>query len=124
MEVGECQIGTVGKMMENSPIQCCQIPLCADWCAVWRCPSSRRIRFIFLFGWTLRIRCFNFLNIYTYRNELVVAPLSKNFTNKVPSISQKTLGMALPAEICTLNFFVRGDERGCHSNDCLFINGS
>jgi len=34
-EVEVCYIGTVAKMRENSPLQCCQIPSCADWCAVW-----------------------------------------------------------------------------------------
>ena len=67
------------------------------------------------FGRTFRIRCFNFLNIWTYCSEMAVVLLSKNSTYKIPSLPHKTLVMTLPAEVCTLNFFVRGDERGCHS---------
>jgi len=74
----------------------------------------RRTRFIFP-GRILRIRCFNFLNICTYYSEFVVVPLSKNSTYKIPSLSRKKLAMALPAEVYTLNFFVLGNERGCHS---------
>lgn len=102
-------------MRENSPIQCCQIPLCADWRAVRRYDAGGGLDSSFPFGWTIRIRCFNFLNIWTYCSELVVVPLSKNSTYKIPSMSQKTPAMTFPAEVCTLNFFVRGNERGRHS---------
>lgn len=36
---------------------------------------------------------------------LIVAPLSKNFTNKIPSLFKKTLAITLATEVCTLNFF-------------------
>jgi len=114
-EVEGYYIGTVAKMRENSPLQCCQRPSCADWCAVWRYHAGGGLDSSSPFGRTIRIRCFNFLNIWTYCSELVVVPLSKNSTYKIPSLSQKMLAMTLPAEVCTLNFFVRGDERGCHS---------
>jgi hypothetical protein len=115
MEVEGYYIGTAKKMRENSPLLCCQIPLSADWCAVWRYHAGGGLDSPFPFSRTLRIRCFNFLNIWTYCSELVVVPLSKNSTYKIPSLSQKTLAMNLPAKVCTLNFFVRGNERGCHS---------
>jgi hypothetical protein len=73
---------------------------------VWgRALSCRRRTPSFPFGRTLRIRCFNFLNIWTYRSELVVVPLSKNSTYKIPSLFQNTLAMTLPVEVSTLNFF-------------------
>jgi len=78
----------------------------------------RRWSFIYRSGRILRIRCFNFFNVYTFRSELIAAPLSKNSTK-----SQKTLSVTLPAEVCTLNFFLRGDVWWC-SIDCLFVNGS
>ena len=114
MEVEGYYIGTAGKM-ENSPLQCCQILLSADWCAAWRYHAGGGLDSPFPFGRTLRIRCFNFLNIWTYCSELVVVPLSKNSIYKIPLPSQKTLAMTLPAEDCILNFFVRGNERGWHS---------
>jgi len=40
-----------------------------------------------------------------YCPELIVAPLSKNVTNKIPSLSKKTLASTLATEVCTLNFF-------------------
>ena len=61
--------------------------------------------FIFLFGWTLQIHCFNFLNVHTYHSELTVAPHCKNSTNKIPFLSQKMLPMTLHSETCILNFF-------------------
>jgi len=63
----------------------------------------RRWRFIYRCGRTLLIRCFNFFNLYTFRSELIVTPLSKNSSNKFPSLSQKTLPATLPAEVCTLH---------------------
>jgi hypothetical protein len=29
--------------------------------------------------------------------------------------------MTLPIEVCTLNFFLHGNDWWCHSIDCLFI---
>lgn len=43
-------------------------PLFADWSTIWFCFSCRRKTwFNFLFGRTLRIRCFNFFNISSTR---------------------------------------------------------
>jgi hypothetical protein len=50
-----------------------------------------RTWFIFLFGWTFRIRCCNVFSVFTCRSALTVASLCKNSTNKVPPLSQKTL---------------------------------
>ena len=50
--------------------------------------SCKRTLPIFLFGRTLRICFSNFFNVCTYRSELNVAPLSENYTNKVPLLSQ------------------------------------
>ena len=49
-------------------------PLCAYWCAVWRCHSGGGLAwFIIIFGRTLRIR-FDLFNVWTYRSELNVTP--------------------------------------------------
>ena len=61
--------------------------------------------FIFLFGWTLQIHCFNFYIVCTYCSEFIVATLFKNCIVKIPSLSQKVLAMTSPAEVCTLNVF-------------------
>jgi hypothetical protein len=58
-----------------------------------------------LFGRTLRIHWFNSFNVCTHRCQMIVAHLSKNSTNKIPSLSQKTIAMNLHAEVCTLNLF-------------------
>jgi hypothetical protein len=68
----------------------------------------RRTWFIFLFGRTLRIRCFNLLIFCTHRSELTVVPLSKNSTNKILSLSQKTLAMTLPQRSAPWSFLARG----------------
>jgi hypothetical protein len=84
---------------------------------------GRMIWFIFLLGRTFRIRCFNFFNVSKYRFEFIVAPLSKNSTNKIPSLSQKSLAMTLYADVCTLKVFLSSDDWWCHSIDCLCVNG-
>ena len=58
-------------------------------CGLAKC--RRRTWLIFTFGQTLWIDCFNFFNVCTYRSELIVAPLSKNSTNKTRSLTQKSL---------------------------------
>jgi len=78
MEVGGCLIGTLERM------------------TVW---------FSFLFCRNIRILGFNFFHDWTYRSELILTPLYKNSTNKIPSLSQKTLAMTLPAQVCTFNLF-------------------
>ena len=83
----------------------------------------RRWRFIYRSGRTLRIRCFNFFNLYIFRSELIAAPLSKNSTSNFLSLSQKTLPVTLLAEVCTLNFFLRGDV-WWYSTDCFFVDWS
>ena len=83
---------------------------------LWEHPSgSRRVLnrdfwgrkkkgwFIFLFAWNLRIAGFTFCNICAYRSELILTPLFNNSAYKVSSVSQKTLVMTSPAEVCTLN---------------------
>lgn len=74
---------------------------CCSVGTVWR----RRTWFIFLFGWTFQICCFNFLTVCTYHSELIGALLLKNYNNKNPSLSRKMLAMTLPTEVCTLNLF-------------------
>ena len=46
---------------------------------------------------------FQILQRLHIRNELIVAPLSKNYTKKIPSLSQKTPTMTSALEVCTLN---------------------
>ena len=48
---------------------------------------------------------FNFLNICTYRSELILTPVYKNSTNIIPPLSQKTRAMTLLAEVCILKFY-------------------
>jgi hypothetical protein len=55
------------------------------------------------------ICCFKFFSVTTYHSELIVAPIPKNSTNKIPSLSQKMLAMTLPTEVCTLKL-LRGDK--------------
>jgi hypothetical protein len=52
---------------------------------------------IFLLSRNIRIRCFNFFHDWTYRPELILSPLYKDSTIKIPSLSQKILAMTLPA---------------------------
>lgn len=75
----------------------------------------RRTWIIFVFGRTFLIHCFNFFNVCKYCSEMTVAPLSSNSTSKIPSLSQETLPMTLPAEAWTLNFFLQGDGLCLHS---------
>ena len=90
-------------MREKSLPHCCSCLPCGHT-GVPSCVV--RTLSIFLFGRTLRISCFNFFNTCTYHSELIVAPLSKNYTNKISSLSQKTLDMTLPTEVRALNFFL------------------
>jgi hypothetical protein len=41
----------------------------------------------------------------TYHSKLIVAPLFKNSSNKIPSLFKQMLAMTLPTEFCTLNLF-------------------
>jgi hypothetical protein len=66
--------------------------------------EAMRTSFIFLFGQTLQIH-FSFFDVCTYCSELIVAPLSKNSTNKIPSLSHKTLAITWNTAVCTLHFF-------------------
>jgi hypothetical protein len=62
----------------------------------WRKPEITHCWVIFPFDRTLRVRCWNFRNVYTYSSKLTVATLSKNSTNKAASLSQKRRVMASP----------------------------
>jgi hypothetical protein len=55
-----------------------------------------------IFSPKLRSPCFNFFNVRTYRSDLIVATVFKNSANKVPTLSQKTLVVTLPAKACIL----------------------
>jgi len=57
------------------------------WIKTWFIVLSGRI-LLFLF-----IYLFYFLNICTYRSELILTPVSKNSTNNIPSLSQMTRAM-------------------------------
>ena len=48
---------------------------------------------------------FNYFRVRIHRSELTVASLSKNSTNKSPSLPRKLLALILLAEVCTLNVF-------------------
>lgn len=91
------------KCLLVNTIVCC---LALLWGRTW---------IIFLFGRTFLIRCFNVSNVCKQCSEMTVAPLSSNSTNKIPSLSQKTLPMTLCAEAWTLNFSFEGDGWHCHS---------
>jgi len=97
-------------MRENSPphwynwLPCAQIGVRSGVTLQERTWSS------FLLGRTILIGCFNFFSICTYRPELIVTPLSNNSTNNIPWLSQKVLVVTLPAEVCTLNIFLRDDD--------------
>ena len=69
---------------ESTPLLQCPVgrPVCG------LALSCKRTLPIFLFGRTLRICFSNFFNVCTNRSELNVAPLSKNYANKVPLLSQ------------------------------------
>jgi len=82
---------------------------------------SRRTWFIFLFGQSLQIRCFSFWNVCMYCCELIVTPLSKNSTNKIPLLSQACL---YPKKSVPLIFFLCCDNWWCDSGDFLFVSGS
>lgn len=88
MEVAGCSIGAVGRMRSNSPphsYNCTLVlrPVCS---LAFSCRG--RSSFIFLFGQTLRILCFN---VCPYLSEFTVASVTKNSTRKIPSLSQKSL---------------------------------
>jgi hypothetical protein len=59
-----------------------------------------------MFGRNLRIGCFNFFNICTYRTELNAAPLLKNSTKQVLSLSRKALAVNLPAQSLRSEFLL------------------
>jgi len=59
-----------------------------------------------LFGCTLRICCFNLLNVCTYHSEFITTPLSRNCRNRIPSLSHNTLATTLSTEVCTSDFFM------------------
>jgi hypothetical protein len=61
--------------------------------------------FIFLFGRTLQMH-FNFFKVCTYCSELIMAPLFKNSTNKIPSLSHKTLAITWHTAVCIFHFFL------------------
>ena len=64
-----------------------------------------------VFGRNLRIHCFNFLNVCTHRSDCAPSPPPRiPADNKIPSLSQKSLAITLTAEVCTLNFFLSGDN--------------
>jgi len=67
---------------------------------------SCRIRpwFIFLFGRTLTVRCYNSCNVRTCRCAVTVAPLFKNYINRTPALSHKTPAIALTAQGRTFEF--------------------
>ena len=69
--------------------------------------GAKKMEVTCLFGRTLPICCFNFFNVCTYRSELIVAPVLKNCTKEIPSLSQKKLAVALPAEGCAFHLFSR-----------------
>jgi len=48
---------------------------------------------------------FNFFHVCTYCSELIVAPLFKNFNNKNPSLSHKTLTITWYTAVCTFHSF-------------------
>jgi hypothetical protein len=54
-------------------------------CGLASCRS--RTWFIFVFGWTLRIRCFNFFNVCKYRSELIESS-SCMTPDRTPDFSQ------------------------------------
>ena len=125
MEVGGCKIRKMGRMRENSPPHCCNCLLVhrmmcglALWCRM-------RTLIIFLVGQTHWICCSNFFHACTYHYELIVAPLSKNSTNKIPSLFQMTLAPdVMHRSLQQLEFFLHGNNRRCPSIDCLFVSGS
>jgi hypothetical protein len=74
-----------------------QLPACAEQGAVWHCDAGGRLESAFWLAKPFE----NFFNACTYHSELIVAPLSKNFTNKIPSLFQKTLAPPLHTEVCS-----------------------
>lgn len=70
----------------------------------WYCKEGEYLIRL-LVGRSLRCRCLNYLNVCTYRCEVIVSPLLKNYTNKIPSLSQKPLAMTSPAQVCTSDLF-------------------
>jgi hypothetical protein len=98
---------TVGWMRWNGPPHCCSCLPYAQTGVRYGVVMQEEIVFIFLFALALRIRCFNFLSVLTYRCELFVAPLFNNSTNKIHRLPQKTLATILSVEVCTSSFLVR-----------------
>jgi hypothetical protein len=98
-------------MRENSPPYCCNCLLRARTGVRSGVVTQEEEDFIYL---PVRPNRSNSLfNVCTFRSELAMAPLSKNSTNVILSLSQKTLAMTLPAKFYTLNFFLRNDEWLC-----------
>jgi hypothetical protein len=79
------------KMRGNSPSYCCNCLPCAQN-GVWSGTVMQKEDPIhLLFAQTLQIHCCNFLNVCTFCCELNVIPICKNYTNKIPSLSQMSL---------------------------------
>ena len=98
------------KTRDNSPPHHCNHHPCAQTGVQPGIVMHQRNLIHLLFGCTLRICCFNLLNVCTYHSEFITAPLSTNSSNKIPSLSHKTLAMTLPTEICASDFFSCGDN--------------
>jgi hypothetical protein len=62
----------------------------------------------------------NFCNVRTRRSALTVAHLFKNYTNRTPALSHKTLAIALPAQVRTFEFVLTHPPYSPHfaPSDC------
>lgn len=78
-------------MWENNPLHCCNYFPCAQT-FVQSGVIMQEKYLIHLPVWPDSSNSFfNFFNVCTNCSELIVAPLSKNSTNKIPSLSQESL---------------------------------
>ena len=103
MEERGWQIWTIGNTRKSTlPLQL--PPLCTDRCVTWQCQAAEKpdSSSVWL---NPSNSLFYLFNVCTYHSEFIMAPLSRNSSNKNPSLSHKTLAMTVPTEAWPWIFF-------------------
>ena len=72
--------------------------------AVWRYRAGSGLDSSSCLVETFEFVVIDFCNVRTCHSAVTVAPLFKNYTNKTPALSHKTLAITLPAQVRTFEF--------------------
>jgi hypothetical protein len=108
-----CKMEIVGRMKENIPPPRSGF-IMQDQALIHLPVWSNLVEFVAI----------NCCNVRTCRSAVTVAPLFKNYTNKTPALSHKTLAVALSAQVRTFEsgtqFVFRTGTYNLHSS--VFAN--